>query len=198
MKAGTNTRYGSPEVVEVRDVPKPEPKETELLIRVHATTVNRTDCGMRTPYPFFARAVIGLRSPKINTLGLDFAGDVEAVGAKVTSFKPGDRVFGLSPKTYGAHAEYLCAPERGPITSMPAGVAFDEAAPIEGAWYADMILKAFGLGSDHEILIYGTSGAIGTAAVQLAKSTGATVTAVCAGRHVELAEAIGADRVIDY
>ena len=198
MKAGINTRYGGPEIVEVRSAPKPEPKETELLVRVHATTVNRTDCGMRTPYPFFARAFIGLRKPKLNILGLDFAGEVEGVGAKVTSFNPGDKVFGLSPKTYGAHAEYLCAPEDGPIATMPAGVAFDEAAPIEGAWYADMILKAFGLGSGHKILIYGASGAIGTAAVQLAKSYGATVTAVCASPHVELAESIGADRVIDY
>lgn len=198
MKAGINTRYGGPEVVEVRSAPKPEPKETELLVRVHATTVNRTDCGMRTPYPFFARAFIGLRKPKLNVLGLDFAGEVESVGAKVTSFRPGDRVFGLSPKSYGAHAEYLCAPERGPIATLPAGVASDEAAPIEGAWYADMILRAFGLGSGDKILIYGASGAIGTAAVQLAKSYGATVTAVCAGPHVELAESIGADRVINY
>jgi NADPH:quinone reductase-like Zn-dependent oxidoreductase len=198
MKAGINTRYGGPEVVQVRSAPKPEPKETELLVRVHATTVNRTDCGIRTPYPFFARVFIGLRKPKLNILGLDFAGEVEGVGAKVTSFNPGDKVFGLSPKTFGAHAEYLCAPEDGPIATMPAGVAFDEAAPIEGAWYADTILKAFGLGSGHKILIYGTSGAIGTAAVQLAKSHGATVTAVCASPHVELAESIGADRVIDY
>ena len=197
MKAGINTRYGGPEVVEVRDAPRPEPQETELLVRVHATTVNRTDCGMRTPYPFFARLMIGLRNPKMHVLGLDFAGRVEAVGAKVTSFKPGDKVFGLSP-TYGAHAEYLCAPEDGPIASMPAGVAFDQAAPIEGAWYGDMILRAFGLGAGHKILIYGASGAIGTAAVQLAKSYGATVTAVCAGAHVETVESIGADRVIDY
>ena len=95
MKAGINTRYGGPEVVEVRDAPRPEPEETELLVRVHATTVNRTDCGMRTPYPFFARLMIGLRNPKMHVLGLDFAGRVEAVGAKVTSFKPGDKVFGL-------------------------------------------------------------------------------------------------------
>ena len=198
MKAGINTRYGGPEVVEVRDAPKPEPKEKELLIRVHATTVNRTDCGMRTPYPFFARAFFGLWKPKLNILGLDFAGEVVDVGAKVTSFKRGDKVFSLSPRTYGAHADYLCAPEDGPIATLPAGVDFAEAAPIEGAWYSGMILKAFGLGPGHTILIYGTSGAIGTAAVQLAKSYGATVTAVCASPHVELAKSIGADRVIDY
>ena len=198
MRAGINTRYGGPDVVGVRDAPTPEAKEAELLVRVHATTVNRTDCGMRTPYPFFARALFGLRKPRLNILGLDFAGEVEGVGAKVTSFKPGDRVFGLSPRTYGAHAEYLCTPEDGPIATMPAGVAFGEAAPIEGAWYANTILGAFGLRSGHSIMIYGASGAIGTAAVQLARSYGATVTAVCASPHVELAESIGADRVIDY
>ncbi|MFC1572900.1 NAD(P)-dependent alcohol dehydrogenase [Candidatus Eisenbacteria bacterium] len=198
MKAGINTRYGGPDVVEVRSAPKPEPKENELLVKVHATTVNRTDCGMRTPYPFFIRAFIGLRSPKLNILGLDFAGEVESVGSKVSTFKPGDRVFGLSPDTCGAHAEYLCAPEDGPIASMPAGASFEEGAPIEGAWYASLILKAFGLKPGHKILIYGATGAIGTAAVQLAKSYGSTVTAVCAGRHVGLVESIGADRVIDY
>jgi NADPH:quinone reductase-like Zn-dependent oxidoreductase len=198
MKAATNTRYGGPEVVDVRGAAKPAPNDTELLIRVHATTVNRTDCGMRTPYPFFARPFIGLLKPNLNVLGLDFAGEVEGVGAKVTSFEPGDKVFGLSPETYGAHAEYLCAPESGPIATLPAGVGFEEAAPIEGAWYADTILRAFGIGPGDEILIYGASGAIGTAAVQLAKSYGATVSAVCASPHVELAESIGADRVINY
>lgn len=197
MKAAINTQYGPPEVVAVREAPMPEPGVGDVLVRVHATTVNRTDCGNRTPYPFFARAFIGPFKPKRTILGLDFAGEVEAVGAKVTALKPGDKVFGLSPRTYGAHAEYLAVAAEGPIAMMPEGVSFEQAAPIEGAFYADGILRAFGLGTGHSILIYGTSGAIGTAAVQLAKSYGARVTAVCPGEHIELVKSLGAERVIN-
>jgi len=198
MKAAINTIYGAPEVVVVADAPNPEAGEGEVLIRVHATTVNRTDCGMRTPYPLFARAFIGLFKPKLHILGLDFAGVVETVGAGVTAFKPGDKVFGLSPNVYGAHAEYICVPANSSITHMPNGVDFAEAAPLEGAWYADMSLQAFNIGPGHKILIYGTSGAIGTAALQLAKAYGASVTAVTSSAHLALAEQLGADRVVDY
>ncbi len=173
MKAVINARYGSPAVLEIRQVPKPEPKAGEVLIRVHATTVSRTDCGMLRPHPFFVRFFAGLRRPKRTILGMDFAGEVEAVGAGVTSFKPGDRVFGVSPDLYGAHAEYLCVPEKGAIAAMPAGMRFGEAVVCEGAWYADMYLQAFRLKPGQRILVYGASGAIGTAAVQLAKSPGA-------------------------
>ena len=198
MRAAVSARYGGPEVVEIRDVPKPEPRENELLVKVHATTVNRTDCGMRTPYPFWARPFIGPFRPKVKILGLDFAGEVEATGARVESFEPGDKVFGLSPSTYGAHAEYLCVDADGPVGAMPAGVPFAEAAAIEGAWYAEMNMRAFGVGPGHSILVYGATGAIGSAAVQLARSRGAAVTAVCPGAHVELVASLGADRVIDY
>ena len=129
---------------------------------------------------------------------MDFAGKVEAVGAGVTSFKPGEHVFGMSPDDYGTHAEYLCIPETGTIATLPAGVTFKEAVACEGAWYADTYLKKFRLKSSHKILIYGASGAIGTAAVQLAKSYGAEVTAVVATRHLELVKSLGADSVIDY
>jgi NADPH:quinone reductase-like Zn-dependent oxidoreductase len=198
MRAAVNTRYGSPDVLEVRQVPKPEPKAGEVLIRVHATTVTRTDCGMLRPHPFFVRLVAGLLRPKRTTLGMDFAGEVEAVGAGVTTFEPGNRVFGLSPDVYGAHAEYLCLPEQAAMAAMPAGVGFGEAVVCEGAWYADTNLQAFQLRPGHSILIYGASGAIGSAAVQLAKSYGARVTAVVATRHLHLVRSLGADRAVDY
>ena len=198
MKAAVNTRYGSPDVLEIRQVHKPEPKAGDVLIRVHATTVSRTDCGMLRPHPFFVRFVAGLRRPKLTILGMDFAGEVEAVGAGVTTFKPGNRVFGVSPDVYGAHAEYLCVPEKAAIAAMPAGTRFGEAVVCEGAGYADTNLQAFRLKPGHSILIYGASGAIGTAAVQLAKSYGAKVTAVVATRHLGLVRSLGADRAVDY
>lgn len=198
MKAVINARYGSPDVLEIRQVPKPEPAAGEVLVRVHATTVSRTDCGMRRPHPFFVRLGAGLLRPKFTTLGMDFAGVVEAVGAGVTSFKLGSHVFGLSTDTYGAHAEYLCVPEMGAIAAMPAGPRFDEVVVGEGAWYAHTYLQAFRLKPGDKILIYGASGAIGTAAVQLAKSYGAEVTAVVATRHLELVRSLGADHAVDY
>jgi len=198
MRAAVNTRYGSPDVLEIRQVHKPEPKAGEVLIEVHATTVSRTDCGMRRPHPFFVRLVAGLLRPKRTILGMDFAGVVQAIGAGVTRFKPGDRVFGLSPDVYGAHAEYLCVPEEAAMAAMPAATRFGEAVVCEGAWYADTNLRAFRLEPGHSILIYGASGAIGTAAVQLAKSYGAKVTAVVATRHLDLVRTLGADRAVDY
>ncbi len=199
MKAVVNERYGSPDVLEIREVSKPEPESDEVLIRVYATTVSRTDCGMLRPLPpLIGRLLMGLFRPKWTILGLDFAGKVEAVGADVTSFSPGDPVFGMSPDHYGAHADYVCAPEMGTIVTMPIGVEFAEAVVCEGAWYADTYLQKFGVKAGQKILIYGASGAIGTAAVQLAKSYGANVTAVVATRHLNLVKSLGADRVIDY
>jgi NADPH:quinone reductase-like Zn-dependent oxidoreductase len=198
MRAAINTRYGPPDVVEIRQVPKPQPRAGEVLISVHATTVSRTDCGMRAPHPWFVRLAAGLLRPRLTILGMDFAGEVDAVGAGVTSFKPGDRVFGLSPDVYGAHAEHLCLPETAAMAAMPAGLRFGEAVVGEGAWYADTNLQAFGIKQGHSILIYGASGAIGTAAVQLAKAYGAVVTAVVATRHLDLVRSLGADRAIDY
>ena len=198
MRAAVNARYGPPEVVEIRQAPTPEPGAGEVLIRVHATTVSRTDCGMRRPHPWFVRLVAGLLRPKLTILGMDFAGEVEAIGAGVTTFKPGDRVFGLSPDVYGAHAEYLCLPETTAMAALPAGTRFADAVVCEGAWYAHTYLQAFRLQPGHSILIYGASGAIGTAAVQLAKFHGAKVTAVVATRHLDLVRSLGADRAVDY
>lgn len=198
MKAVINARWGSPDVLEIRQIPKPEPRAGEVLIRVHATTVSRTDCGMLRPHPKFVRLFAGIRRPKRTILGMDFAGEVEAIGVGATLFKPGDRVFGLSPDDYGAHAEYLCVPEGAAMAVMPTGARFGEAVVCEGAWYADTYLQAFHIKPGHSILIYGASGAIGTAAVQLAKSYGAKVTAVVAMGHLDLVKTLGADRAVDY
>jgi NADPH:quinone reductase-like Zn-dependent oxidoreductase len=198
VKAAVNTRYGSPDVIEVRDVPKPRPQASEVLVRVHASTVSRTDCGYLRAHPFFIRAMSGLRRPADPILGMDFAGAVEEVGPGVTAYVPGDRVFGLTPRDHGGHAEYLCVPEDGAMALMPGGLAFDEAVVCEGALYANTNLEGLGLKPRDKILIYGASGAIGAAAVQLAKSYGAGVTAVVDTRHLELARALGADHVIDY
>ena len=198
MRAAVSARYGSPDVIEVRDVPKPVPAAGEILIKVKATTVSRTDCGMLEPHPFFIRMTAGLFRPKLKILGMDFAGTVESVSSGVTAYSAGDRVFGMSPETFGAHAEYICIPQNGQIAHMPPGVAFNEAVVCEGAWYADTNLRWLGAGAGQNILIYGASGAIGVAAVQLAKDRSATVTAVVGARHLELAATLGADRVIDY
>lgn len=198
MRAAVSARYGSPDVIEVRDVPKPVPAADEVLIKVRATTVSRTDCGMLEPHPFFIRMTAGLFRPKLKILGMDFAGTIESVGSGVTAYAAGDRVFGMSPETFGAHAEYICIPQNGQIAHMPPDVAFNAAVVCEGAWYADTNLRWLGVGAGQSILIYGASGAIGVAAVQLAKDRGATVTAVVGTRHLELAATLGADRVIDY
>lgn len=197
MKAAIVTRYGSPDVVMVREAPKPTAAPDEVLIRVHATTVNRTDCGKLRPGIF--RLFYGLRRPRHNIFGMDFAGEVEAKGASVLSFKPGDRVFGMCPtRGNGAQAEYVCVPEHGPIAAMPEKTRFEQAVVCEGAFYADAGLKKFAVGPGRRVLIYGASGAIGSAAVQLAKSYGAEVTAVVATRHIDIVKSIGADRAIDY
>lgn len=198
MKAALSTRYGSPDVLEIAQVPDPVPGPGEVLIQVHASTVSRSDCGMLRAHPFFARLAIGLFRPKVTILGLDYAGVVKQVGPGATRFRPGDRVFGLSPDRFGGHAEYLCQPENGPISLIPERLRFDRAVLCEGAWYANTNLSAFGLKPGQMILIYGGSGAIGTAAVQLAKSYGAKVTAVVGPQHLDLVADLGANHVIDY
>lgn len=198
MKAAVITRYGSPDVVTICDVPKPSPRAGEALIRVHAATVNRTDCGELRPR-VIGRLLYGLRRPRRTIFGMDFAGVVESVGTDVGTLRPGDHVFGMCPhRSNGAHAEYVCVPETGAIAVMPAGARFEDAVVCEGAFYADSGLKQFSVGPGHRILIYGASGAIGSAAVQLAKSYGAEVTAVVATPHLELVKSLGAVRAIDY
>lgn len=197
MKAATVARYGSPGVIEVRDVPTPVPGPDEVRVRVHAATVNRTDCG-ELLHPTLIRLLSGGRSRR-NILGMDFSGTVEAVGAAVRMFKPGDRVFGMCPFRHdGAQAEYFCMPESGPIAQMPTNLRFDQAVVCEGAYYANASVEKFGYKPVHRVLIYGASGAIGTAALQLAKLRGVEVTAVVAGRHLELVRSLGADVAVDY
>jgi NADPH:quinone reductase-like Zn-dependent oxidoreductase len=199
MKAAVHTRYGPPEVVRVNEVPKPTPRDNELLVRVHATTVNRTDCGFRAAKPFIVRFFSGLAKPKARVLGNEFAGVVETVGDAVTSFAVGDRVFGYNEGAFGAHAEYLTVPADGLVAEMPATLTFEEAAPgTEGSHYALSFITKAGIRQGQDVLVYGATGAIGSAAVQLLKSLGANVTAVCATEHVDLVQSLGADRVIDY
>jgi NADPH:quinone reductase-like Zn-dependent oxidoreductase len=199
MKAAVHDRYGPPEVVRIAEVPKPAPKAGELLVRVHATTVNRTDCSFRAAHPFFVRLLTGLSRPRHPVLGTEFAGEVEAVGDGVTSFKEGDRVFGFSGRTFGAHAEYLAFPEKGPVASIPSGMSFEEAAPgTEGSQYALTGIRGAKVDRGQDVLVYGATGAIGSASVQLLRNLGANVTAVCATDHVDLVRGLGADRVIDH
>ncbi len=197
MRAVVYDRYGPPEVQRLEDVARPVPKEDEVLVRVHATTVNRTDCGWRSAKPFFVRYFIGVRGPKQKILGMELAGEVEAVGAAVTDFEVGDQVFGV--KSFGAHAEFVCVREGGPLADKPAGMTFEEAAAVcDGASTALSCLRGANLRRGQKILIYGASGSIGTAAVQLAKYFGADVTAVCNTKNVELVRSLGADEVVDY
>jgi NADPH:quinone reductase-like Zn-dependent oxidoreductase len=199
MKAAVRTRYGPPGVVRVAEVEKPAPGDDEVLVKIHATTVNRTDCGVRAAKPFFYRLFIGLLRPRQTVLGTEFAGEIEAVGVGVTSFEVGDRVFGFSGDRFGAHAEYMVIPEDGVLATMPAGLTYEEAAPsTEGAHYALTGIRGVKVRSGQDVLVYGATGAIGSAAVQLLKALGAKVTAVCDTEHVELVKGLGADRVIDY
>jgi NADPH:quinone reductase-like Zn-dependent oxidoreductase len=197
MKAAIVTRFGSHWSIEVREVPTPVPGAREILVRVRAATVNRSDCG-ELLHPWLQRLITRGR-PRRKILGMDFAGEVEAVGDGVSAYRPGDRIFGITPwGRNGGQAEYVCLPEDSAIGAIPSAVPFDRAPVFEGALYASGTVAEFGLGPGHRILVYGASGAIGTAAVQLARIAGAEVTAVVAGCHVALARSLGADEVIDY
>jgi len=199
MKAAIHTKYGPPEVVKIMEVDKPVPKENEVLIKVYATTVNRTDCGFRSAEYFVSRFFSGLLRPKFKTLGNEFAGVIEAVGKKVTSFSIGDKVFGYNDYKFGAHAEYMTLAEDEAITKMPENLTFIEAAPLtEGGHYALCDIRAAKVKFGQNVMIYGASGAIGSAAVQLTKYMGAKVTAVCNTKNVELVKSLGAEHVIDY
>jgi NADPH:quinone reductase-like Zn-dependent oxidoreductase len=199
MKAAAHRRYGPPDVVRIAEVDKPTPKDNELLVKVHATTVNRTDCGFRGAKPFLTRFFTGLLRPRVTVQGSEFAGEVEAVGGGVRAFKVGDRVFGFTGFRFGAHAEYLAIPEDGSLATIPASVTYEQAAPsTEGAIYALSFIRTARIQRGQVVLVNGATGAIGSAAVQLLRSLGAEVTATCAAEHVELVRGLGADRVIDY
>jgi len=198
VKAVVQDRYGPPEVLYVEDVAAPVPKDDEVLIRVRASTVSQSDTHVRAAHPFFWRLIAGFRRPKWRTLGVDLAGEVEAVGSAVTAFKVGDQVFG-QPRWVGAHAELVCLREGGVVAHKPANLTFEEAAAVpDGASQAVATLRVAGVREGQRIVIHGASGSLGTAAIQLAKHMGAHVTAVCSTRHVDLVRSIGADEVVDY
>ncbi|NLJ01075.1 MAG: NAD(P)-dependent alcohol dehydrogenase [Bacteroidales bacterium] len=199
MRAIVHTIYGPPEVAKVMEVPKPAPKSNEVLVKVHASTVNRTDSGFRSAEYFVSRMWSGLFRPKHQTLGCEFAGVVEATGEGVTDFKVGDRVFGFNDATFGGHAEFLTIPESWAIAVMPGNATFAQAAAIsEGAHYALNNIRASKIKKGQHAMVYGATGAIGSAAVQLLKYLGVVVTAVCNTKNVALVKNLGADRVIDY
>ena len=206
MRAVVYDRYGPPDVLRLEDVQRPVPANDEVLVGVHATTVNRFDTATReanrrsgVAISLLSRLVSGVRRPRHRVLGTEFAGTVDAVGTAVSEFAVGDKVFGTTGLRFGAHAEFLSIPATNRIAHMPAGMSFEEAAPIcDGALNALTCLKQADLRKGRRILIYGASGAIGTAGVQLARSFGADVTAVCSTKNLELLRSLGADRVIDY
>ena len=200
MKAIVYTKYGPPEVLHLMEVEKPTPKDNEVLIKIHATTVNRTDCGFRKPeYILIIGFINGFFKPKKKILGSELSGEIEAIGKDVKVYKPGDLVFGLSTYNFGAHAEYICLPETGSFTLKPENISCEQAAAIcDGAFLAFANIKKIDFKNKPRILINGASGSIGTAAVQLAKYFGGEITAVCNKRNFELVKSLGANEVIDF
>ena len=199
MKASHRASYGSPDVITIKKVEKPTIQKNEVLIRVHATTVNRTDCGALWGKPFVFRFFIGLFKPRNSITGTDFAGIVEAVGQNVQTFTVGDRVWGFDDKTLPTHAEYLAIDTKKPIMKIPNGFTFEQAAAsAEAAHYAYNFLNKVSLAQGDKVLVNGGTGGIGSAAIQFLKDTGIDVTAVCHSQHDELVRALGADRIIHY
>jgi NADPH:quinone reductase-like Zn-dependent oxidoreductase len=199
MKAAFFTQYGSPEVLQLKEVSKPIPKDNEILLRIKATAVNSGDVRLRKADPFAVRLLFGLLKPKINILGSVFSGDVESVGKDVKDFKVGDSVFGHTDMRFGAYAEYISIPESGSIALKPVNISHKEAAVIPfGGVTALHFIKKTMIKPNQKVLIVGASGAVGSAAIQLAKSYGGIVTGVCSTANIDLVKSIGADKVIDY
>ena len=206
MKAIVHTKYGPPDELHLKEVEKPVPKDNEVLIKIHATTVTTSDCNVRNftfvpkSFMFFARIMFGFKKPKINILGIDLAGEIEAVGKDVKLFKEGDQVFGSTGTKMGGHAEYSCVPEKGALAIKPADMRWEEAAAISLAGNTALffIRDLAKIKAGQKILIHGASGAIGTYAVQLARYYGAEVTGVCSATNAEMVISLGADKVIDY
>ena len=199
MKAVVYTKYGPPEVLQIKEVDMPSPKDNEVLIKIYATTVNRSDCGFRSAEYFVSRLITGLVKPKRLIPGSEFAGEVVEVGKEVRKFKVSDKVFGFEDVRSGAHAEYMTQAADCSIAKMPKGFSYQEVAPAgEGATYALNAIKAADIRKGQNVLVYGASGAIGSAAVQLLKAIDAEVTAVCGTKNIQKIKSLGADVAIDY
>lgn len=198
MKAIVYTKYGSPDVLQLKEVGKPVPKDYEVLIRVHATTVNRTDCATIRATPFFMRIITGLFKPKKQIPGTEFAGEIEAVGKSVTSLNVEDKVFGFDDQGSGSHAQYMTIKE-DEVMIIPDNISYQQAAASsEGAHYAYNFINKVNAKKGQAVLVNGATGAIGSAAVQLLKYFDLNVTAVCATKNIELVKSLGANKVIDY
>lgn len=199
MKAIVYHKYGSPEVLKLKELDKPIPKDNEVLINVKAATVNRTDCANLSAKPFIMRFTLGLFKPNNSIMGTEFSGDIEAVGKDVTSFKVGDKVFGFDDLVLSSYAEYMALSEDKGLTTMPKSISYEQAAASsEGSHYAYNFINKVDLKSGDKVLVNGASGGIGSATVQLLNYFGADVTAVCNTKNIELLKSLGSRKVIDY
>ncbi len=199
MKAATRAQYGDPSVISIKEVEKPAPKDNEVLVKVHATTVNRTDVGVLTGAPFVFRFFTGLPKPRYQITGTDFAGQIENIGKNVQNFKVGDRVWGFLDHGLPSHAEYMCLAADGNMLLMPNNWDYTQiVACTEGAHYARNFINKVDLKAGQKAVVYGATGGIGSALVQILKHFGVYVTAVCGTPHVDLVKSLGADKVYDY